>query len=318
VLRLSRRPPRRAGTAEGRGGFALVMVLFLVVLLAVVVAGLSLKASGAYRLARSRDVSWRLYYASRAALEEQKAALWRELISNKGAGQLYAAPKDSSSTIDGVEVKIAYEDEAGKFPINDFASPDATRRKDLTLALARLLDDLKIPGSTSLATAARDFIDTDGDGPKESGAKNGPLFDASELLALQGLEPDMLYKVPYGSELPSLAACVTTWHNGKINLNGAPGPVIKAFSPRLTDAEVKAIIAARAERPFTAADDFQKRSGVSNEAAAELLKAGQFTSDTFSVKLEARDGAFARRMQAVVWLESSAAHTLYVRDGWQL
>ena len=176
-----------------RGGFALVVVLFIVVMMAVMVASFSMRTSGSYRLARSRAASWRMYYAARAAAEEAKAKLWQQFVAAKEAGAIKAPPENEEYTVGGVKVSIVYEDEAGKLPINGFAAGDDAKRKDLALILARLFDELSVPNSTSVATAVRDFVDEDGDGLRESGAKNDALFDICELLAVRGLSAEDLY-----------------------------------------------------------------------------------------------------------------------------
>ena len=306
---------RPAGPASRRG-FAFVLVLMLLVLVTMVVGAFTMRTSAAYRASLSRAVSWRLYYAARAAVEETKATLWRQLITAKETPAILAPPDETTYDVGGVSVKVNFVDEAGKLPVNDFASPDDAKRKDLTLVLARLFDALALPSSTGLATAVRDYIDEDNDGLREMNAKNEPIFDACELLSIQGFRPEMLYR-PVQEGLPPAADLLTTWYRGNVNVNSAGPFVLKSLSPRLTDADVQAIISARQDQPFKSPEDLAARCNVSGEPLADLARWAGFSTDTLTLKLEARQGDFVRRLEAVIWIESTKGHTLYFCDDWR-
>jgi type II secretory pathway component PulK len=314
------RRDRASGTwcaRRGRsGGFALVVVLFMVIILATVAASFSVRTSGMYRLSMSRATSWRLYYADSGAIEEAKATLWRQFVQGKGGSGIRVAPEPSESSAGGVDIRVVFEDESGKFPVNSFASSDAGKRKDLALVLARLFEHLSLPYSTSLAAGVQDFIDKDTDGTREAHAKNKEVFEISELLAVEGLTPQVLY-ASAREGLPAAAHVLSTWHTNSINVNSAEPVIFMALAPHLTAADAAAIIAARKETPFASMEDLAARANVSGEALAELGRWAGFSTDTLSLKAEARLGDFTRRIEAVVWLDSTAAHTLYLRDGWQ-
>ncbi len=301
------------------GGFALVLVLILVVILSAVVFAVSIRTSGGYRLARSRTESWRLYFAGVSAIEEAKAAVRRDAMTGTQGtrGFIYGLPRRRETDVDGVKVTVDFADEAGKIPVNNFVTLNDAGQKELALDLARLFDLLSLPGSTSLATALRDFVDTDSEGQRESAAKNAALFHPSELLAMQGFDYRTLYE-PAREGMPAAADILTTFYTGKVNVNTAAPVVLLALEPSLTEADVQTIIAARDERPFTAAADLATRSGLSSEGSAMLARKTGFTTDTLTLYVEAREGAFVRRLRAVVWVESSSAHTIYIQDGWDL
>jgi len=308
--------PAAFRSASSRRGFALVLVLFLVILMASVISAFTMRTSASYRLTRSRAVSWRLYYAARAAIEDSKSALWRDFVAPKKVPGIAAPPAPGTFQFGGVDVTVTFQDEAGKLPVNDFAAPDAGRRKELSLVLARLFDKISVPSSTPLATAARDYIDEDTEGSYESGAKNEPLTDLSELLAIQRLTPDILYATKREG-VPPMASLLTAWHGGAVNMNSADPVLLQSLAPRLTDSDAKGIIATRAENPFVSMEDLAARTNVSLDVTSELGKWAAFSTDTMTLKVEARLGVFVRRVEAVVWLDSTAAHTLYMRDGWQ-
>lgn len=304
---------RRRGS---RAGFALLVVLMLTMVLAISAAALATRTSSSYRLAQSRATGWDLYFAATAAIEEAKADVWRQWRSEDGRSGLAAAPESRSSRQGEANVTVIFEDEAGKFPVNAFANAQGPGQKELVLILARLLDTLDLPNSTRAATSVRDFLDKDSEGMRERGAKNQSIFDLSELLAVDGFDMDKLYSAQT-RDAPPVARCITTWHVGKVNINTAPAVVLQAIEPNLTDGDAEVIIAARKERPFEEAADLTARLGISGEAAAGLVSKVSFITDVLTLRAEARRGAFVRRVEAVVQLDESGAHTLFLRDGWQ-
>lgn len=217
--------------------------------------------------------------------------------------------------IGGVEVSVYFEDEAGKVPVNRFATLDAAGGKELSLVVARLFDELDLPGSTSLATALRDFVDTDSSGSRESGAKNAPLVHPSELLAAKGFDEDALH-VAHRDGVPAMVDCLSVWHVGQVNLNSAPAVVLSALAPRLTDDEIGRIIESRLEKPFDSADDLKSRLSISADAETQLLADAAFETEMLTLYVEARRGPNARRVRAVVWIEPAGGHTLYIEEGW--
>jgi len=299
-----------------REGFALVLVLFLVVLMSVTVAALTVRASGGYRLAQSRAVGWKLYYASRATIEEAKAKMWRDSMTPKKTPGILGPPEPMKFDENGVKVTIEFEDEAGKIAVNNMVSADDAKKQEMVNTLARLFSDLDLPSSTGLATSARDFISEEKDASKRTSGKHAALFDISELAGAKGFSMDVLFK-PKSPNLPPVADCLTTWYTGNVNINSASPIVLKALVPSLTDDDIKKIIAAREKEPFTGPEDLAARSGAAGPAVAELTKQVTFTTDLLTFKVEARQGNFVRHIAAVVWFESSAAHTSYIRDGWQ-
>lgn len=315
-----------------RGGFALIVVLFLVILLAVTVGGYSMRISTAHQAARARAGSWKLFFAARSAVEDAKARLWRQVYGTEETGEwdnpqggggardggqraLRRAPEAEITSFEGVEVKVWYEDEAGKLPVNDFAGGHAKRSKDLAQVLARLFEKLDLRSSTSLAVAVRDYIDPDGDGRYERGAKNSELFHISELVAARGFDLETLY-FAQSDDLPAAVDCLSEWHRGAVNVNSATGEVLFALAPRLTTAEINGIIAARAKGPFESTEDLTRRVDIAGDAAVQLSESIGFSTDTLTLYVQARSGGFLRRVKAVIWIEPEAAHTMYFAQGW--
>lgn len=318
-----------------RRGFALLVVLFVVVLLSVALAGYSMKVTFAHQLARSRAQTWKLLFAVRAAVEESKAKLWRQaygppeveeevmgppppgaplMLGDETEGLLRVAPEPAVLNLEGVEVTVWFEDEAGKLPVNTFAKPGAEPRA-LALALARLFDTLDLRNSTSLATSLRDFIDPDRQGSKERGALNHEIFHISELAAARDWDMEALY-MSADEETPAAADCLSTWHTGRVNINSAKPVVLSSLAPRLTRSEIEGIIAARAETAFSSADDLKARVAIAADARTQLDESVGFTTDTFTLYVEARAGGYLRRVKAVIWLEPGGGHTLYFAEGW--
>jgi len=327
------------GRRGRRRGFALLVVLFAVLLLAVALAGYTMKAAFAHELARSRARTWKLLFAARAAVEESKAALWRQVYgtpelqddeTTMGGTPGYApgplepggeseavlrrAPEPSRLTVEGAEVEVWFEDEAGKLPVNVFAA-GGERARSLALVVARLFDELDLRNSTGLATAVRDFIDPDSEGRRERGALNAPVYHLSELAAAKGFDAATLF-TSADDDVPAPADCLSAWHTGPVNINSANALVLSALAPRLTRGEITEIMAAREEKPFASTADISAHVDVAADALAQLGELGGFTTDTFTLYVEARAGGYVRRVKAVIWLEPAGGHTLYYGEGW--
>lgn len=310
-----------AGARRGQKGFALVMVLFLLVIISMTTVAFSLRTSGAYRLSRARAMTWQAYYAAKGATEVEKVRLWQRFVATsspqKGPGGIVSAGEPATSQLGGVDVTVTVVDEAGKFPLNALGNPDEGKRKELTQILERLLGLCGVDNAADAAESIRDYIDKDTDGTRETDALNADIYEVSMLLAARGVEASMLYE-RHRDDLPAPVELLSTWRDTpNVNVNNATAEVLRAFAPRLTETDATAIIAARLDAPFKSMEDITARVKVSGEALAELGKWAAFNTDTVTLRAEARIGEFARRVETVAWFDSTAAHTIYFRDGWQ-
>ncbi len=321
-----------------RRGFALLVVLLAVVLLSVALAGYTMKTTFAHQLARSRAGTWKLLFAARAAVEESKARLHREAYDQTDAngvptleslpvmsglfriGQaeehhaIYVAPERATLYLEGVEVTVRFEDEAGKLPVNALAAAEG-RSRSMAISMARLFDIIGLRNSTMLASSVRDYIDPERDSAREPGDRKGAIYHISELATVRGFDANLLF-VPSREGMPAAADCLSTWHVGHVNINSAQESVLAALAPRLTRGEIAEIITQRAERPFSSAEDFAERVSVQHDAQAQLRELGGFTTDTFTLYVEARWAGYIRRVKAVVWIQPEGAYTLYFGEGW--
>lgn len=229
---------------------------------------------------------------------------------------IYTVPEPLETEVDGVSVTVTFIDEAGKFPLNGFASGDETSQKELALGLARLFELLSLPNSTSLAGTLRDYIDLDKEGQREAGSRNIALFHLSQLAAAPGVDYKTIF-LPNREGLPAASELLSVWHTGKVNVNTADRWVLRALAPTLTETDAAAIIAAREQRPFRSGEELTRRAGIPGDVAAVLARKVAFTTDTLTLRVEARYGEYARRIEAVVWVDSSTGHTLFLRDGWE-
>ncbi|MFQ5521303.1 MAG: general secretion pathway protein GspK, partial [Candidatus Methylomirabilia bacterium] len=76
-------------------------------------------------------------------------------------------------------------------------------------------------------------------------ARNGPLEATAELLQIKGVTPGLYFG---SSDHPGLVEFVTVQGQGRVNINTAPEPVLKALG--LSEAEVSDIVQSRLSAPY--------------------------------------------------------------------
>lgn len=176
-------------------------------------------------------------------------------------------------------------------------------------ALQRLFGVLGLP--TSLLNAITDWVDADdtvtpGGGAEDAYyqaqsvpglAANAPVRRVAELLAVRGADPATLTRLR--GFIGAVDGAV------QINVNTAPPEVLMAAIEGLDAEGAAALVATRAQTPFSSVADFRTR-----------LKGGQLNvdetlltvrSDWFLVTIEARQGDTLARARAVIRRSSIAS-----------
>lgn len=168
---------------------------------------------------------------------------------------------------EGATLEGKVEDEAGKFPINYLVDEEGKAQDVYQKVLKSLLTNnpfqLGEEEAQGLVNAIRDWLDKDDEPTGELGAetyyyqnlenpleiKNGPFKTLAELQLVRGMT-DSLYFGEEGN--PGLRDLLTTYSEGKININTAGPLVLKALvsetvSEDTAEAWAESVVAYREE-----------------------------------------------------------------------
>lgn len=144
-----------------------------------------------------------------------------------------------------------------------------------------------------------DYIDADSKGPFEARARNERLFNAEELLRIEGIPREVLYG---GDGKLGLLEFVTAWPReavdgtgqpgGVVNANTAPAEVLAALSDKMTLGVAQAIVAYRSQpagagklRVFEKVDDVRNVEGMSQEIFASISGHLTVRSEIYEVRV---------------------------------
>jgi len=226
-----------------RGGSVLIVVVWTVILLSVLIAGMG--AQGLFALGVTERISLRLQasYIARAGVQH--------------ALQMLAV--DPTPSVDGLSDAWAANEPSARQPLGagSFTSSLVDEERALNLntlpadiLLTLLLDVGQVPEEDArrLVEAIEDWRDPDNDARPEGAenfyylglsdayeAKNGPLEHLEELLLVRGMTPAIYAR---------LAPLLTVYGSGDVNINTAGREVLRALG--LSDSGVSGILVDRA------------------------------------------------------------------------
>lgn len=206
-------------------------------------------------------------------------------------------------------VKVWIEDEMGRINVNMLGKAKGKKRRDRIEQLLELCDLLHT--SYSFVPALIDWIDADKEvtvlpfvsGENEGAedeyytyldtpypTKNLPLEVPAEILWIKGMDEA---KWRGTDEMPGWEKLLTLWGDGRVNLNTAPFPVLKATlqvysSEVIGDDLIEEMLEARKSNPFLKVDSlapYLDKKTISRLRRSSLVG---FSSSLFSLKAEAR------------------------------
>lgn len=236
----------RQGGGEPQSGMVLVIVLVMIsVIFAVTVELVRSSRSEYYEAANMRD-HFRTIYLAKSGFYLAQSFLAQDVNNYDALFEKWAKADvisaQSSALFDEGYFKASIEDESGKIPINRLVSGSdyVLSVRDALIRLLSLPDfNLQPQQVTDIVAAIKDFLDPDMEAsgaekgmPESAGCKNGPLDSLEELLQVKGITEKLFYG--YG-EKPGIASFLTVYGEGKININTAPGAVLKALAAEITD-----------------------------------------------------------------------------------
>jgi general secretion pathway protein K len=223
----------------------------------------------------------------------------------------------SGELFDNGSFNLSIEDEGGRIPVNLLVGGTGYNApiRDLLLRLLtgpsfRLSPDQ----AGEIVDAVKDWIDADdevtGAGAERRyyagldrryAAKNAPLDCIEELLMVKGVTRELFYGT---GETSGLAACLTVFGDGKININTAPKPVLRALSAEMTEDAVERLDHYRRDEKNDLADPVwynrvQGTAGLNIPGGLTSIR-----SDTFRITAVGLQGRMTQRVTAVVKRES--------------
>jgi len=284
-------------------GFVLVNALIIVAAMAAAAVFLAARAEDA----RTRRASMQETYQLRLYLDAFEAFSIRLLDQDLAEGDTDHsgeawARADLDVPLDRGRVLGGLRDLQAGFNINWLADPSNTRAAE---GFARLAATLGVPASAAEAIAAH--VAPDGPGARTGYAAQNPALApvggaavmAVQLTEIPGLSERNLRRLaPFISVIPAGAG---------LNVNAAPKPVLAAFLPELSAAQLDRVLAARARAPFGSLEAFFADTGAAFDADTRAaLETGQ---------LQVGSNWFASQARAVLGSREGARLTIYQRLG---
>jgi general secretion pathway protein K len=205
--------------------------------------------------------------------------------------------------IEDTTVRLLLEDNNSRFNVNLIGATNPVLSETRRLIFSRLLRELKI--SEDYADRLADFIDNDKRPSVPGGedrAKNYPLSSLSELS----------YMFPE-NVLNTVMPYLTVFGDGKININTANLPLLKALHPEMSEALAKRIIEVREDKPFESLAEVARVPGMEiiGPAIFDVIK---FRSDSFNVVIKAESNDLVETAEAGFDLSSGRVVTKYWRE----
>lgn len=181
--------------------------------------------------------------------------------------------------IQNINIKAVLTDNNSKFNVNSLVYKNGLVNETGYNIFKRLLREIKL--NEDYADQLVDWIDPDKisrSSAGENNAKNYFLFSLSELGYIFSKE-DLKTLLPY----------VTVCGHGKINMNTAEHPVLRALHPEITETTAKRIIEMREQNPFKSTGDVLKVPGM-GKIGIEISENITVKSLSFNIILSAAEG----------------------------
>jgi general secretion pathway protein K len=197
-------------------------------------------------------------------------------------------------------------DECGKININSLFTKEGKIDEKKKAMLERLFEVLEI--DRGLVDVICDWIDKD-DEVRDFGAedsyysnlenpypcKNSPLNTVDELFLLKDFNDEVFYGKE--KERGSLDAYLTTYGDGKININTAPGIILQALHPDVDASLAQEIVE---HRPFKKITDLKEVFGIDDRIYNEISPLITVKSNFFSVSSQGALGEVRKRIKTIL------------------
>lgn len=231
-------------------------------------------------------------------------------ISSERGKELYSRATYNSyrelpieEVVDDIKVSVLVVDNNSKFNVNSLVFKNGLVNQNAYEIFKRLLKELDI--KEDYADILVDYIDPDKVSRSSTGemnAKNYFLFSASELN----------YIIPK-EDLDKLLPYVTFFGDGKININTADYPLVKALHKDMTDVLAKRVIDARSEKAFDSIGSLTKVSGMES-IGISISDMIVVKNSSFQLYLKAEKEDFSESVEAGCEILENRVVTRYWKE----
>ena len=304
--------PKTRNEAAGRG-FALVLSLVAITLLAVAALELSREAKLAASLAGNfRDrTSARmkaldgLSLAARALLDDDQSY---DSLEEPWTGVSAGPGGKAENRENAIPAEVELTDLGGRLNLNLLVDQKG-QANNLWVGVFRRLIDL-LEHDPDLVQALLDWLDPDneprsgGGEAREYGAKgsgfaprNGPLLDIDELGLVRGFNREVLEG---NEEKPGLLELVAVHGGQRINVNTAPPLLLQALDSGFRETVAQAVVELREERPIRKVNELKGLVGIGPDLYRAVEPMLDVKSGWFRVESLGRSGTAGHRLRAVL------------------
>ncbi|MDD3845053.1 MAG: general secretion pathway protein GspK [Syntrophorhabdaceae bacterium] len=286
------------------GGFALILVLWVVIVLMVIAMSFSLLAKTESRAALFFRDSLAESFLAQAGLER---AILEIYYRQENLNKTIVPESGETFRVDGTVIEgdigddryaVKIFNEAGRINLN-------TMNDENKIILDNLLVNLGVPKETAdtIVDSALDWMDNDilhrlngaeddyyQSLPNPYKAKNGPFDTVEELLLVKGVTPDILFGT---KEQKALIRFVTVYGDvSRINVNFAPKEVIMAL-PGVSEDRAAKVVDERKQKEFKSLDDVRAIMGGQYSKASSYIDTTEsigYAIDSTGYRKGVRDG----------------------------
>lgn len=282
---------------EDERGIALILVLVVIALLVSLVVDFSYTMRVDLTLAANLRDETKALYTARSGTEVARLMLKEDDPVYDSLDEDWAQFTEHPGFIsqdDEGRFKGTIKDEASKIAINELVTEAGEVDEDRLKQLTRLFQLLEL--DLDLIDPILDWLDPD-DRPRPLGAedeyylglsppypcKDSPLSAVEELLLVKGMTEDIFYG---DEEKKGLVHYLTTFSEGKVNINTAPSLVLQTLSDSIDEGLAQALLDYRQEEPFKTIEEVNNVPGVTAEIYSEINPVITVQSSTFSLRVE--------------------------------
>ncbi|SEM51970.1 general secretion pathway protein K [Syntrophus gentianae] len=237
-----------------RGERGIVLIVVLCMTSVMVGASVQMISHTRREIAETADLGdgLRALYLARSGVAFSKALLNSEDHDYDGLNSSWADAESISARFNDLfmegQSSIVLEDETGKIPINFLINKDGSVNKVLRDMLVRLLAqpewNLQEEQRQEIVAKLQGWMASNASGSGSSGSqktnsaadRKGPFQFPEEILKTGAITKDLLYGT---AAQPGLNAYITLYGKGKMNINTAPKPVLKALFPGISETNLE-------------------------------------------------------------------------------
>ncbi len=292
-------------TCNNEKGMVLLLVLVVVALLSALLSDFAFSTLVDLRLAETFRDTTRSEYLARGGITAGRMILQTD--NNKydardDINELWSIGVQEYPLAEG-SVSVRIDDLDGRLPLNLLVDQQGNPNMIYRDRFTRLCEEVGLDNPNALADALTDWLDPDHE-PGPEGAEDiyyftqDPPYEATDG-ALHSLDDLILVRGFSKEALKKLEPFVTSFGNGKLNINTAPPEVLRIWDAESASA-VEDLLSRRAKGPFKRLEELRDTLGVNVFTAINRNLDLAVVSSYYLINSQGRFNDGARRMQAIV------------------